>query len=133
MGLEKHVDRVIQDNQWELPFPCEYYWDNGLVVKEADEARAIMRLLDDSGQFGPTFYNNKTQRIIFAPYKDQDILKSFKDHVRKMDQKAQQDLLIALIHDVLEEGFFESDDARIESMKESIENITGVDFLESVY
>jgi len=61
MGLEKHVDRILS----EAKLAGSYFWCNGLSTSEKD-AKKIMKVLDDTEEFGPTRYNKKTGRIEFG-------------------------------------------------------------------
>ncbi len=68
MGLEKHVDNVIEEGNHLLSLCCT--WDNGLKVNNALTAFDIMKILDGSGEFGPTRYNSDTKEIEFGVVKD---------------------------------------------------------------
>lgn len=67
IGLERHVNKVIERADPDLL--DQYYWHGGsLFVVTADVAERIMRILDASGEFGPTRYN--VGAIEFGEYCD---------------------------------------------------------------
>lgn len=73
-GLEKHVDGILDDEN--IIHGVHYWWENGLNVgdphsessKRGDPkmAKKIMKILDDSKEFGPTAYNKRTGQISFG-------------------------------------------------------------------
>ena len=65
MGLEKHVNRVIEEADSDLLNHC--YWLKGDLVVNANASKRIMRILDASDEFGPT-RNNGLGRIEFGSY-----------------------------------------------------------------
>jgi len=71
MGLETHVDRVLKEAGINRDF---YYWRNGLnievspAIETQNVAAKIMKLLDESGEFGPTRYNKGTKKIEFGVF-----------------------------------------------------------------
>jgi len=57
VGLEKHVDEVLKkagliEHLW--------LWYDGLIINDPDEADFIIKVLDESGQFGPARSNRRT-------------------------------------------------------------------------
>lgn len=55
MGLERHVDEIIEEVN---PFlKARYCWDGGLRCEEKD-AKEIMKVLDECQEFGDTRYEN---------------------------------------------------------------------------
>lgn len=69
MGLEAHVDAVIEQDDRELR--GLYYWSDGLTVLDKDPATAkrIMQVLDNSGEFGLTWFDLDTGKISFDEFK----------------------------------------------------------------
>jgi len=72
MGLESHVDAALREagvKQANL-----YYWSYGLRIEQPTSigkkftAKRIMKILDESRQFGPTRYNEKTNKIEFGVF-----------------------------------------------------------------
>jgi len=61
MGLESHVDGVLR----EAKLAGIYFWCDGLTTDEKS-AKKIMKVLDDSGEFGPTRYNKQIGKIEFG-------------------------------------------------------------------
>jgi hypothetical protein len=55
MGLERHVDKVIEE--YDPEYRLAYYWSNGMNVANKAVAIVLMEALDASGEFGPTRYN----------------------------------------------------------------------------
>jgi len=74
MGLESHVDRVLTNAG--IGRGYNYYWSDGLRILDSPErtikkgAKKIMRLLDLSGEFGPTRYDEETNKIEFGLFSD---------------------------------------------------------------
>lgn len=72
MGLETHVDRVLKKAGVEQAYL--YSWSNGLrlesptPMQREHAAERIMKILDKSGEFGPTRYNRKTDKIEFGVF-----------------------------------------------------------------
>ena len=67
MGLESHVNRVIEEKDISLiKYLC---WNRGLNVSNKEIAKRIMSILDDSGEFGKTRYDENSKRIYFGIYK----------------------------------------------------------------
>lgn len=66
MGLEKHVNLVLMDSGLVEHL---WFWNVGLFVPDPEDAEVIMRVLDGSGEFGPTRYNKITKEIEFAYHK----------------------------------------------------------------
>jgi hypothetical protein len=67
MGLESHVDRIIDEERPSLR--SLYYWSHGLNVANEKVAREIIFVLDASDQFGPARYNKKTGKIEFGNHR----------------------------------------------------------------
>ena len=61
MGLQVHIDRIVHESGIDV----EYNWFDGLNTN-AEDALAIMKVLDDSHEFGPTRYNVDEERIEFG-------------------------------------------------------------------
>jgi hypothetical protein len=67
MGLESHVNRVIEEKDISLyKYLC---WNGGLYVSDKEIAEKIMTIQDDSGEFGKTRYDENSKRIYFEIYK----------------------------------------------------------------
>lgn len=128
MGLEKHVDIVFEKSFDDFAFPCQYRWEEGcLIVEEFDEAMEIMRILRNSEEFAPMFYDTVGQKIVFGNITKGNFIDSLKVHIKNMDAKRQQDLLLSLI-DHLYDDFYDFEDARLDAMEESVKNIAGIEF-----
>jgi hypothetical protein len=69
MGLEKHINNIISENEPELR--QEYFWQNsGMLVENGAMAEAIMDVLENSGEIGPTRYNPETRSIEIGIYRN---------------------------------------------------------------
>ena len=69
MGLEKHINRVLKDaGEGDLLWK----WNHGLIVRDGVDAKLIMEILDESGEFGPSNYNIHTGKIEFGVYNDEE-------------------------------------------------------------
>lgn len=51
MGLESHVDSVIKRDAPELY--GTYFWKNGMRVLHPECVESLLKVLNDSGEFGP--------------------------------------------------------------------------------
>jgi hypothetical protein len=72
MGLESHVDRILE----EAGIPKGWYhWHNGMNIDaeyegyEQEQAEKIMEILDKSGEIGPTRFDSETGKIDFGTHR----------------------------------------------------------------
>lgn len=69
-GLESHANMILGTAGF--TYGEDYGWDrSSLVVYEENDVEKIMKALDDSGEFGPTSYDEKTNEISFGEYKSE--------------------------------------------------------------
>ena len=66
MGLESHVDTILQKKKIERG--KHYEWNRGLIILGNTELNAerVMQTLDESGEFGPTRFNRSKSRVEFG-------------------------------------------------------------------
>jgi len=55
MGLESHIRQVVEDDPTVMAFGLDYWFENGLKTSTQEAANEIVRILNDSGEFGPSF------------------------------------------------------------------------------
>lgn len=70
MGLESHIEQVLTD-EGTYKSGADYYFYDGMVVvgrtiwHRRVVAEELMRILNESGQFAPTYFDEKTGKIRF--------------------------------------------------------------------
>jgi hypothetical protein len=64
VGLESHVNEILT-----AVGVRDYYWSTGLNIDKEKAAQKIIKILDDSGEFGPTRYNKETKKIEFGVFR----------------------------------------------------------------
>jgi hypothetical protein len=63
MGLESHVNAVIVDSNPNLI--GKYWWSKGLNVEDDNTGKEIIKILNDSYQFGKAHFNKVNKTIRF--------------------------------------------------------------------
>ena len=52
MGLESHITQVLEDDPVVMAFGLDYWFENGLKASTQEAANEIVRILNESGEFG---------------------------------------------------------------------------------
>jgi len=70
-GLGKHIAETLEAAGINVAFEMS---EDGIIVEDEKDAKKVMKVLDDSGSFGPTAYNNETKEIMIGEYKEKKSL-----------------------------------------------------------
>lgn len=62
MGLESHITRSLQREKSGFVEGEDYWFSNGLTTEDAKTAFDISKILDETGEFGPT----RVKRVVHS-------------------------------------------------------------------